>query len=108
MEGQKLALAQMGTPRDELLAGFPSKLKQIKPPGLKSIKQMELFQKWSKYIPIIYLTDPLYKVPSEEVQNEIKEKRRGSRKRRKEEAAQVTTTTDTEQKDAVENGLMSV
>ena len=55
---------------------------QLKPTGLKPIKQVELWKKWAPLIPEKYRADTCPK-PSDEVINSIKERNREKSKNRK-------------------------
>jgi hypothetical protein len=58
--------------RDILLFQEPEALE---PPGLKEIKQVELYQKWRKFVPDEF-QDEICPKPSDEVLNKIKEEKR--------------------------------
>jgi hypothetical protein len=50
----------------------------ITPPGVRAIKQCEMYDKWQRFIPAEHITD-IYKQPDEDIVNELKDDKQKKR-----------------------------
>jgi hypothetical protein len=64
----------------------------IPPPGLKPIKQVELFKKFRPYIPDENKTDLIYRAPSDAVVDQVKSDKALARKAKQQGYLQLTGT----------------
>jgi hypothetical protein len=63
-------------------------VEKLVPPGIRAIKQVEMYDKWRKFIPAEHITD-MYKQPETETVKELKEDRQQKKQQTKDKAATV-------------------
>ena len=94
-EGTTPNLVIKGAGREALLAALD--FETVVPPGIKPIKQVEMWKKWRKYVPAQVQNDPLYTHPGEDTIKEINADRNQKAKARRKRKAppQLLTQPDT-------------
>ena len=59
-------------------------LKKLKPPGIRPMKQMEMYQKWRKIVPQLYWADTCPE-PTEEIKDYVKSRKEERKVQKREE-----------------------
>ena len=84
-----------GAGREAFLAALD--FEAVFPPGIKPIKQVEMWKKWRKYVPPQLQHDPLYTHPGEDTIKEINADRnqKAKARRKRKDPPQPLTQPDT-------------
>jgi len=74
-EVQQQDLKKRGLDRDVMRDSFPGLLSIVPPLGVRPIKQVEMYDRWRKFVPLAHQDDPIYNMPDADTIAKVKGER---------------------------------
>ena len=74
-EVQQQDLKKRGLDRDVMRDSFPGLLSIVPPLGVRPIKQVEMYDRWKKFVPLAHQDDPIYNMPDADTIAKVKGER---------------------------------